>query len=94
LAELGARVLFDTWRAPDGTERTGAALLTTEANAVVRPVHDPLPAPCRHDANASAERGARQGRTRSPRQRLAALVKLERRRRGRGAPAGGSLETS
>ncbi|HEU4406796.1 MAG TPA: SOS response-associated peptidase [Polyangiaceae bacterium] len=35
--------LWDVWRSPDGEERPGVALLTTEANGVVAPVHGRMP---------------------------------------------------
>jgi putative SOS response-associated peptidase YedK len=35
--------LYETWRAPDGTEREGVALLTVEANELVGRVHHRMP---------------------------------------------------
>jgi putative SOS response-associated peptidase YedK len=36
--------LYETWRSPEGEERAGVALLTVDANDVVRPVHHRMPA--------------------------------------------------
>lgn len=36
--------LYEAWRTPDGEEREGVALLTVEANEVVKPVHHRMPA--------------------------------------------------
>lgn len=36
--------LYETWRSPEGEERVGVALLTVDANEVVRPVHHRMPA--------------------------------------------------
>ncbi|HEU4539222.1 MAG TPA: SOS response-associated peptidase [Polyangiaceae bacterium] len=36
--------LYEAWRGPDGVEREGVALLTVDANELVRPVHHRMPA--------------------------------------------------
>lgn len=35
--------LWDTWRAPDGKELVSFTIVTTEANELLRPVHDRMP---------------------------------------------------
>jgi putative SOS response-associated peptidase YedK len=36
--------LWDTWRGPDGRTVSSCAVITTEPNALLRPVHDRMPA--------------------------------------------------
>jgi putative SOS response-associated peptidase YedK len=44
--------LWDSWRAPDGTHIRSCSIITTEANALIAPIHDRMPAVLRPEHEA------------------------------------------
>jgi len=40
---FGMAGLYDTWQAPDGERITSCTIITTQANELVRPIHDRMP---------------------------------------------------
>lgn len=68
---IGAAGLWERWVRPaDGEEIDTFTIVTTEANAMMAPLHDRMPEPCRGRSNAtSVQRGRgvyHQGRFRDP----------------------------